>query len=251
MNHSLSKIKVYKTEDYSVFKAITGNRSLNKVKIDRIVKEIQGGNDVLDEHPILVTEKNNHLEVSDGQHRLEVAKKLGRPVHYIIKEEKMSLYNIAKVNSNVEKWKPIDFINCYAAAGNENYIKLGKFHKKYGIAVGSCLSVLTRGLQSHDGNIASEYVAFEHGTWVITTYKEGVQFVEICKSFEAFSGWNKRGFLIAISKILRAEKCEMDVLVRKFNEDPKRLTYHADWKGFINNLEEIYNKGNSKRRVIY
>jgi hypothetical protein len=163
----------------------------------------------------------------------------------------MSLYQIAKVNGNVEKWKPIDFINCYAAAGNEDYVKLGKFHKKYGIAIGSCLSLLTQGLQKHDGTIAEEYVKFEQGTFTITKYKEAVQFVEICKSFEAYKGWNRRGFLIAISKILRAEKCEMDVLLRKFNDDPKQLTYHADWKGFITNLEQIYNIGNSKRRVIY
>jgi len=251
MNHTLSKVKVYQTEDYKLFKNIDGNRPINKVKIERIIKEIGHGNDVLDEHPILVSEKNGHLEITDGQHRLEVAKKLNRPVNYIIKKEKMSLYNIAKVNSNVEKWRPIDFVNCYSKAGNEDYIKLGKFHKKYKISIGSCLSILTRGLQSHDGNIANEYVKFEQGTFVITMYKEAVQFVEICKSFEAYKGWNKRGFLIAISKILRGEKCEMDVLLRKFNDDPKQLTYHADWKGFIYNLENIYNKGNSKRRVIY
>lgn len=251
MDHTLSKVKVYQSTDYKKFKSVTGNRGINKKKIERIISEINSGNDVLDEHPILVTEKNNHLEVKDGQHRLLVAEQLKRPVHYIIKKEDMTLYNVAKVNSNVEKWRPIDFINCYAAAGNEHYIKLSKFHKKYGIGVGSCLSILTKGLQSHDGTIADLYVQFEHGKFEITMYKEGVQFVEICKSFEAYKGWNKRGFLIAISKILRADKCDMDVLLRKFNNDPKQLTYHADWKGFITNLEQIYNIGNSKRRTIF
>lgn len=251
MNHTKSKITIYQTDDYSLFKLLDGNRPLNKKKIEKIIHEIETGNDILDEVPILVNENKNHLEVLDGQHRLEVAKKLKRSVHYTIKKSKMSLYNVAKVNSNTEKWTSEDFINCYSKAGNENYIKIGAFYKKYKIGVGSILSLFTYGIQNHDGTIAELFVQFEQGAFEIKKYKEAVQFAELCKSFSAYSNWNTRAFLIAISKIIRGDKCQMDVLLKKFNDDPKQLTYHPDWKGVITNLEEIYNKGNSKRRVIY
>jgi len=98
MNHTASKVKVFQSTDYKLFKLIDGNRAINKKKVDRIIAEIKAGNDVLDESPILVTEVKNHLEVKDGQHRLQVAQQLKRPVHYIVKKQSMSLYNVAKVN---------------------------------------------------------------------------------------------------------------------------------------------------------
>lgn len=251
MNHSSSKVKVFQTDNYKLFRLVDGNRTINKKKVSRIISEINSGNDVLDESPILVTESKNYLDVKDGQHRLEVAKELKRPVHYIIKKAPMSLYNVAKVNSNTEKWKAEDYINCYSKAGNENYIKLGAFHKKYGISVGSCLTLLTFGVQKHDGIIVDLYKQFETGEFQIKTNKEAVQFAEVCKSFSAFNNWNSRSFLIAFSKIIQADKCKMDILIKKFNDDPNQLIYHAHWKGVINNLEQIYNKGNSTRRPIY
>jgi len=251
MKHSVSGIKVYQSKDYKLFRSIDGNRSLNKKKIERIIREINSGNDILAECPILVRENGKGLEVVDGQHRVEISRALGRPVHYIIKQEKMSLYQIAKVNSNVEKWTPEDFINCYAKAGNENYLKLGKFHKKYRFAVGMCLSLLTFGIAKHDVKVAQLYVEFEHGRFEIKTWKEAVQFAEICQNFSSYKNWRCRGFVMAMSKIIAAEKCDIDVLLSKFSSDPSQLTYHSDWKGFIANLEQIYNKGNQKRRYIF
>ena len=251
IKHIPSKVKVFETTNYKLFRRVEGNRGINKKKIQRIIKEIESGNDILDEAPVLVKEVNSHLDILDGQHRVEIAIQMKRPVHYIIHKENMTLHNVAKVNSNVEKWKAIDFINCYAKSGDDNYIKLGKFHKSYHVSVGVCLSLFTFGCVKHDGAVAELYLQFEQGVFKIKKHKEAIQFTEICKSFSAFPGWNGRSFMIAISKILGADKCEMDVLLKKFNSDPTQLTYHSNWKGIINNLEQIYNKGNSKRRVIF
>lgn len=251
MEHTKSKVTVYQTDDYSLFKFLDGNRMLNKNKIEKIIREIKSGNDILDEVPILVNENKNHLDIVDGQHRFEVAKQLKRHVHYTIKQAKMSLYNVAKVNSNTENWRGVDYINAYSKAGNDSYVKLGAFTRKYRISIGPALSILTFGLQMHDGTIAELYAKFEQGEFEIKKQKEGVQFAELCKCFSDYKAWNKRQFMIAISKIIRGEKCDMDVLLKKFRNDPKQLSYHPDWKGIINNLEHIYNIGNSKRRTIF
>lgn len=251
MDHKLSKIKVYVTDDYKRFEFIKGNRKTNKTKQENIMADIDSGNDILDESPVLVKEVKNKLRVLDGQNRVQICEALSRPVHYIIKEADMSLYNLAKVNSNVEKWKGVDFINCYREAGNENYIQLDKFYKKYHFGIGVCLSLLTYGTQKNDGGGHELIVAFQQGTFEVKTYKEAVQFAEVCKSFSAFTGWTGRGFVIAIQKIIQADKCEFDVLIKKFNYNPKRLQHQSNWKGYMANLEEIYNIDNSKRRVIF
>lgn len=251
MKHAISKVKVFQTSNYNVFRRIEGNRILNKKKIERIITEIKTGNDILDEVPILVKEANKHLEVLEGQHRLEIAIKLKRPVHYIIHKKEMNLYNVAKINSNTEKWKFNDFINAYVKAGNEQYRLIEKFHNTYGIAIGIVLDLLTNGASKRDGSNMVLNRQFEEGIFQVKKYKEAVQVAEICKSFEQFAGWNSRPFIIAICKILQAEKCDLDILIKKFKEDPSRIQKHANWKNTLTNLEEIYNKGNSKRRTIF
>lgn len=251
MNHTTSKVKVYMTDDYKLFKLVDGNRAINKNKIDKIVKEIKSGNDVLDESPILVTENKNRLEIKDGQHPFKVAEQLKRPVHYIIKKEAMSIYNVARVNSNTEKWSGKDFINAYSQAGNPHYIQLGKFHKKYKIAISTCLVMLTAGIQKRENADERLSDLFQQGKFEVKTYKDAVNLAEICKSFEGFKHWNDRCFVVAIAKILQAGKCEMDRMMDKFRKNPAALEKHPDIKGYLNNLQAIYNSGTHSQRPVY
>lgn len=250
MKHKASQIIVYETDDYGRFQLIKGNRKTNEIKQKRIMNEIEHGNDILDEDPILVTVNGEKLEIKDGQNRFQICKKLGRPVHYIIKKQAMSLYNLAKINSNQEKWTSQNFIDCYAAAGNENYVQLGKFHKKYGFAIGSCLILLTYGLQKNDGGADELKIAFESGSFEVKKWKDAVHFAEICKQFSEFPAWTGRGFIVAMTRILQSNVCEMDRLVAKFNKNPGALTVQPNWKGYISKLQEIYNKDNSTIRPI-
>ncbi len=252
MDHNQSKVKVYQSSDYGRFQMIDGNRAVNKRKIEKIIKEIRSGNDVLDESPILVTEVKNKLHIKDGQHRYLVARELKRPVHYIIKKQEMTLYNVAKINSNTEKWSSENFINAYAKAGNENYKQLDKFHKTYKISVGVCLSLLANGYQKRDsGDIGNLTDDFQQGKFIVKKYKDAVAFAEICKAFSAFPQWNTRGFIVAMSRILEFGTVDMDVLLKKFSRDTSKLTAQPNWKGYCDNLQRIYNFDNSKQKVIY
>lgn len=255
MEHQLSKVKVYSSPDYRRFVALDGNRAINKKKIQRIVKEIQTGNDVLDQVPVLVREVKGKLEVIDGQHRLEVARQLKRPVHYIIRDQEMSLYNVAKVNSNTEKWKDADFINCYIKAGNTNYTRLKQFCKQYEISVGIAMVLLHNGTlmgKVEDGK--SDDVLrheFETGVWECRKLKEAKLKMELCKQFEEFSGWNKRAFIRAICVLMNNKLCDFDRLVKKFLRDPRRLSMTGNYKELLTQLEAIYNLDNQKRVAIH
>src|SRR3990167_9828888 len=107
MNHLESNIKIYFTRDYSIFKNIAGNRLLNENKINKIIYEIKNGLDVLSYCPIIVDED---MRVIDGQHRLYIARKLQSNIWYVISKKKLSILDIAKVNTNTERWKLKDFI---------------------------------------------------------------------------------------------------------------------------------------------
>lgn len=252
MKHTPSKVIVYMSKDYRRFRFIEGNRNINQSKVDRTINEINSGNDILDESPVIVTENGKFLDVKDGQHRVLISEELDRPVHYIIKKNELSLYNIAKINSNVEKWTARDFINCYIKAGNNNYKKLKDFHDEYGISIVVSITLLMAGTMKSDGGAKHKLVEqFQQGSFEVKHLKEAKMIAEICKSFEPFEGYTARPFIIAICKILDAEKCDMDLLIQKFKKTPQRLVLKHRWKEYLTLLQEIYNTGNSIQRPIY
>lgn len=254
MEHTKSKVIVYQSEDYKRFRFIDGNRETevpaSKNTRIRIMKEIEGGNDILNESPILVSENGSYLIIKDGQNRFLIAKELKRPVHYIIKKQELSLYNLAKINSNVEKWTSTNYINCYIKAGNENYVQIKKFQKKYGISISMTLQLLTNGTEKpHEGR-DDLLGLFQEGKFEVKKYKDAYMIAELCMGFKEFDGWYSRPFILSIIKILQAGKCDFDRLMTKFNRDPKRLSVHANVMGYVQNLELIYNLDNQNRKTI-
>lgn len=250
MNHTTSAIAVFRTTEYSRFKNVNGNRPLNKQKIKKIIKEIESGNDILDHVPVLVGVKDEKLLVYDGQHRIEIARQLKRPVHYIIRPE-MSLHDVAKVNSNVEKWKSADFINCYITAGNQNYRKIESFMSTYGMPLSLTLVLLANGVIKSDSGKETLIESFQRGEFEVKKWKQAVEVAETCKKFETFHEWNSRAFGVAICRLLESDMCDFEELVDKFSKDPKALEKQHTYKQYLVNLEQIYNKGNHKRRAIY
>lgn len=77
----VTDVKTYKTNDYSIFKSIMGNRTINLKNVNNIINNIKKNG--LLPTVIIVNEK---MEVIDGQHRLQALKELNLPVYYQIKE---------------------------------------------------------------------------------------------------------------------------------------------------------------------
>ena len=234
MNHTDSAIKIFYTKEYSLFKMIDGNRQLNAPKIRRIISDINKGIDLLRYCPILVIERNGRLEIIDGQHRFYVARKLGSKVWYIVAEQ-LSLYDIARMNSNTEKWNAKDFINCYAQLGNKNYEQLRAFVDKYPIPV-----------KGGSGNKAR----FEHGTFENKHADYAIKLMDIISAF-SFEKKYSRSFIRAVENVVRAKKISIGELVEKVNKDNSALKYLETEKQYLSGMEDIFNKGKKIRVVIY
>ncbi len=54
ITHQISTIQVFCTDQYKNFDMVLGNRPLNMNKINRIIKDIESGNDMLEDYPINV-----------------------------------------------------------------------------------------------------------------------------------------------------------------------------------------------------
>jgi len=251
MKHQESSVKIFFSRNYNDFQLITGNRQLNKAKIKKIRNDIIKGLDVLRYCPILVKENGRWLEIIDGQHRFEVAKEMNSKVWYIVVED-FTLLDIARINSNTEKWKTEDYINCYAAQGNEHYINLKKFLKETSFPLSVTLRLLSTGKVGKDSGMDQANAdKFKRGLFEISFQNEAKAMVAAISMFENFSGRNSRQFILALDTILQAGKCDVVELVDMYKEGNVKLLKQESVKAYLTNLEEIYNYRMRIRRVIF
>lgn len=250
IKHNTSSVVIFQTKDYSTFTMINGNRALNENKIKRIIKEIEKGNNMLPYYPIQVRVVGEKMEILDGQHRFFICKKLKQPVHYILVTEQKSMSDIAKVNSNVEKWRPQDFINCYVAQGNYHYIELQAFMDTYKISVGISLRMLSTGTPGSEGTDTSLAEKFQHGKFEVAHLATAIEIAELCRLFAPSPYCTDRSFIIAIYKINKAGLITIADLAATVAKNPDKLVKQANYKAYIYNLEQIVNAGKQKRIVI-
>lgn len=248
MQHTESSVRVYFSKEYAHFKMLVGNRELNASKIKKIITDIENGTDVLRYCPIMVTEKNGRLEIIDGQHRFFFSKKINSPVWYIISKD-MSLYDIAKMNSNTEKWKAKDFVNCYVQLGNTNYITLQDLMDKYPAPISSMITMLQKGTIS-DGSGGNVKKAFERGEFQVNHLDFTVNLLEHCNKIKSPNQFS-RHFIMAVDKIMQAGKISIDDIIDKINSQPDALEQQNSYKGYLTNMENIYNHKKQKRVVIF
>ena len=230
---------------------INGNRQLNASKIKRIKQDINDGLDVLRYCPVLCIETNGKLDIIDGQHRFWVAKELKCPVWYVLVEN-FTLHDIARINSNTEKWKQSDYINCYVQQGNIHYQQLQDFLDKYAVPMSVALKLLTVGSVNHGAGLQEDAAnGFKRGEFKVKTLKEAKEFMEQVSKFCEFKHYLSRPFLVAVDLVLKAGKCDFEELVGKFNIEPKQLQQRNSYKEYLANLEVIYNRGFKNRRTIF
>lgn len=250
MQHKPSSYQIYFSIEYARFKMINGNRQLNDSKIKKIIKEINEGNDMLRYYPIQVRENKDRLDILDGQHRFYICKKLKRPVYYILVEEDKSMPDIAKINSNVEKWKSVDFINCYVAHNNKHYEILQAFLDEYHFSTSVALVLLQTGQPGAEGAYPNITEDFRNGKFEANYKKEAFQLAEDCKLFCNFPNWRSRAFVIAIYRIKKAGLIDLKEVYSEYQKRPDMLTQQGNYKSYINTLEQIVNVRKQKRIVI-
>jgi len=111
---------VYETYDYSAFKTIDGNRSVNAVHVKRLKDSFNKGYLL---SPILINKK---FEIIDGQHRYFAAKSLGLPVRYIMVLD-YGLREVQMLNENSKNWGKEQYLDSYCEIGHTAYVRFKEF----------------------------------------------------------------------------------------------------------------------------
>lgn len=241
-------MEILSTTDYSVFEKITGNRILNKKKIERLVEDIQNGLDLLPYCPIVVYRDEEKLKIVDGQHRFETSKKLKRPVYYV-ECHHLNLRQIARINSRSDKWKNKDFLECYIRLGVKDYETLAQFINDHEVIYSAAIDLLMFGTVRGPKNSMD---LFRDGEFKVNHFQKATEITTLTREiFDRYKFRSDRYLIQAMQEIQEAGLCDFEILKQKVSAAPMLMDKQGSSKEYIYNIERVYNHNNQKRQVIF
>ncbi len=238
---------IQQTTDYKSFRTILGNRKISEAKVKKLIQDIEGGLNLLPYCPILVYSNDNLYFIIDGQHRAEVSERLNEPI-YFIECNKLTLQQIAKINSRSDKWTNRNFLDCYIKLGLEDYKEFYNFTTKYHIIYSATASFLMKG----DVTSANIMEVFRDGNFKCNFYKEASRIVELTADlFQLYVFYNDRYLIEAIRQLDEAGKCDFKILKTKIKSNINLMKKKDTIKEYKFLIEQVYNHRNSKRIPIF
>ena len=241
---------IYTTGDYTIFKKLQGNRDVKGTK--KIIDSINSVGYVLS--PILVNEK---YEVIDGQNRLEALKRLGLPVPYIV-QEGIGLKECRHLNIGQSNWSTKQFIESYAEAGSESYIRLldlvNDFAKQFSIEGVLSVAVirivsLTGGWkynQVREGSIDISEEQYETARRRLTSMV-ALGYVDFKERYN-MSG---RTYWGAVSYAYAHKDVDPRELIRKMNEDPNAIISCSKLVDQLRYFDDAYNRRKLAKNKVF
>jgi len=228
---------MYQTRDYSQFVILDYNRKIDIKRVEGLMASIKKHGFLM---PILVSED---MEVADGQHRLEAAKRLNSGVTYIkynISSDNLPLL-ISKLNSLSKNWSYDDYYMMWKSRGKETYLWFGDTIEKYDITFQEMYFILSSGQNKiHE--------KFKEGILELTqSQKERI--IENCERFKKFINYSESFrkfnavFRRAVLQIIKNPLYNENRMFKKLEIDGGRLLNCVSYIDFLFQLEVVYNRG--------
>jgi len=229
---------VLKTDDYSIFKSITGNRRINTQNVKRLKKSMTIQ---LLEVPIIVNEK---YQIIDGQHRFLAVKELELPVYYIVVKG-YGLTEVHRLNVIGKNWTFYDYLNGYADAGLEDYIEARRFIEKYKFGSAETLSLLL-GYNSLAGSF--DRTNFDNGHFKIKSINDAIRKAEMITMVKPFyNGYKRRNLIAAFLKLFNNNDFDFDLFLSKIALNRDKMYDCSNINQYLLRIEEIYNHYNKNK----
>lgn len=225
-----ASMQVHTTEDYFLFKSIDGNRNLNLLHLNRLRKSMS------EKYLFTTILVNENYEIIDGQHRFEVIRELGLPLHYIICEN-YGLPEVHILNATSKTWNADDYLEGYCKLGYSDYIKYRIFKNKYEFSHHICMAILGKQTQTQ-----TYFDSFNNGNFKIVNYDKSVEIADkiiLMKHF--YDGYNRRSFVFALMQLLQKPQFEFTEFIQKLKLQPSALFHCANTSQYVGIIEEIYN----------
>lgn len=241
---------VYRTTDYDKFKTLDGNRTVEKSRVNKILKSINDNGYI--HCPITVNER---MEIIDGQGRLEAVKQLGLPVEYIVFKG-LSINECVALNVYQTGWTLMDYIESHADRQNLCYKFLLHLISKYRqLGTNVVINAIT-GTLGNNNRITNEIKA---GDFECTSeqYERADELLGYTMKFlKTIKNFNKGPITyicMAIMFAYQVEDVDKEKLLQKFE------TYYGmedvppfiSVDGALKTLTTIYNRRNRSDKIYF
>jgi hypothetical protein len=224
--------QVHTTTDYGRFTSIDGNRNLNLLHLQRLKKSIQ------ENYLFTIILVNEKFQIIDGQHRYEVIREFGLPLHYIICDG-YGLPEVHILNATSKTWNADDYLDGYIKLGRTDYIKYKQFKDKYEFSHNCCMAILSNTQSAPSGTRIQN---FYDGKFEISNYKKAVEFAEaICLLQPLYPGYNRNHFILAMLQLMKKPQFEFAEFIGKLRLQPSTLFDCQSVSQYVSLIEEIYN----------
>lgn len=213
MTQEAYTLPVFKTQDYTIFKKLNGNRELYQNHVARLVKLLEEEPEFTKNNPIHVNEK---MEVIDGQHRLHAferfaEKSKGKAYLYYVKINGIKLSDARKLNAGSKAWIPQDYAVSYSSEGNKNYETYLKFSKEFKVNHG----VLTKYLAGLDSRLS----VFRQGLFVVKDEKKAKHGLSALRDVGAFyKYWKLQHFGVAFHQIVNSPQYDHERMLEQMKQ---------------------------------
>lgn len=240
-----SDIKVYVTEDYSIFNQLNGNREVIPRHVNEIVNSIQKNG----YYPVPILVDNNYT-IIDGQHRFEALKQLNLPVYYV--KNGFIDNDCIELNANSKNWNVVDYIKFYASKDIKSYQDLlnlwapflsdrqSVFHSFTGLKLGVF------------GDNAHAIDKIKKGTFVlpknIADISLRLSIINVCLQQFKTDVTALRNIISALSKLLKNHLVVPNKLIDKFDQrKDKELPGFRTIEQALYFINDVYNYKCSKK----
>lgn len=219
------------TKNYDQFKSITSNRELDELHVKRLMASIEKNN-LLELNPIIV---NENMEIIDGQHRLEAARRLNVPVFYNTGD--VSEEDISTLNSVSKRWSAMDYINYYTIKKRPGFDKLSHFISEHPhLNVSTILRLIA-------GEFETTKLKLEAGQVDVRNYDRALEIAKAAtKLYNTFDFANDRGFICALKVCWFHPDFDFEHFQRKLNDGlSRRFVKCRRQREYLEMIQEIYN----------
>ncbi|MDQ5930912.1 MAG: hypothetical protein QG674_76 [Patescibacteria group bacterium] len=232
--------QIYQTHQYNAITRLQENRDLNEAHVHALMQSFQK-----DGYLFTILYLNENLEMIDGQHRFEAAKRLHLPVFFIICPG-WSIKEVAILNVNSKNWTMEDFMNTHAKSGNMNYVTFKDFFDNHQFDITTCQMILFG--RRTGGAASSTNDEFRSGKMILTDTDAKVgrrkaEMIEELKDFHPLA-WKSRNFVEAILKIVRLKGYDHKHMIRQLKNYPDfqlREARSLRVEEYLHLLESKYN----------
>jgi len=240
--------QVYATTDYSMFKELQGNRTVNALHVRRLRESFKSAYLL---SPIIV---NEDYEIIDGQHRFAAAKELLLPVNYIVCAG-YKLQEVQLLNTNMKNWKSDDYLKAYCDLKYPQYLKFREFMQMFpDFGFASCETILSNLATPHLNLKSKELISETNttGTYMVRSFEEGnlnipnfQKSVETAKKIQQikpyYDGYNRATFVRAMIGLFKIDHYSHQKMIDRLEANPTFMQHCSNVGQYKAMLEEIYN----------